>query len=229
MLPCLIFDLDGTLLDTLDDLRSSLNYALQAKGLPLRTREQVREDVGNGVRVLIERSIAHPTPSAVDELLAIFRPHYAQHASDTTAPYPGILPMLRQVSLRGYRSAIVSNKPDAQVKALHQRFFPRLILTAIGEQLPAVRRKPAPDMVILALQRLQAAPCDAIYIGDSEVDLQTAQNAHIPCISCAWGFRGKALLQSAGARTIIEQPEQLIPLIEAWSTSGCEQPQQLHL
>lgn len=217
MLPCLVFDLDGTLLDTLDDLRCSLNHALETLGLPLRTKEQVRHDVGDGVRTLIERSIERPDSQLVDELLARFRPHYAQHALDTTAPYPGILDMLRQAHGQGHRAAIVSNKPDQQVRALHQRFFPTLIQTAIGEQMPAVRRKPAPDMVHIALQRLHTTPDNALYIGDSEVDLQTAQNAGMDCIACAWGFRGERLLRKAGAQDIIQQPAELLERLNAWN------------
>ena len=208
-LEALIFDLDGTLLDTLADLRAALNHALNAKGLPLRTLEQVRHDVGNGVRVLIERSVEGASPQLIDELFDIFRPYYAQHASDHTAPYEGILPMLEEVRKRGLRSAIVSNKPDAQVRLLHQRFFDRLIDTAIGEQQPLVRRKPAPDMVNMALRRLGVDRAQAVYVGDSEVDVQTALAAHLPCIACAWGFRGRQLLELAGAHPIIDSPCQL--------------------
>lgn len=209
----LIFDLDGTLLYTLADLRASLNYALAAKGLPLRSLEQVRGDVGNGVRVLIERSLEAPEQGLVDELLHIFRPHYAQHALDHTEPYDGIMDMLRECRQRGYRSAIVSNKPDAQVKALHQRFFPSLIDIAVGEQLPEVPRKPAPDMVFLALRSLGVSVKEALYVGDSEVDLATAQNAGLPCIGCAWGFRGRERLQEAGCAVIIDPPMQLFEVL----------------
>ena len=208
-LEAIIFDLDGTLLDTLADLRAALNHALNAKGLPLRTLEQVRHDVGNGVRVLIERSVEGASPQLIDELFDIFRPYYAQHASDHTAPYEGILPMLEEVRKRGLRSAIVSNKPDAQVRLLHQRFFAQLIDTAIGEQQPLVRRKPAPDMVNMALRRLGVDRAQAVYVGDSEVDVQTALAAHLPCIACAWGFRGRQLLEQAGANPIIDSPCQL--------------------
>ena len=209
-LAALIFDLDGTLLDTLADLRAALNHALAAKGLPLRTMDQVRHDVGNGVRVLIERSVEGASSQLIDELLGIFRPYYARHASDHTAPYEGILPMLEEVRKRGLRSAIVSNKPDAQVRLLHQRFFPHLIDTAIGEQQPLVRRKPAPDMVLLALRQLGVSPAESIYVGDSEVDVLTAAHAALPCIGCAWGFRGRQSLQRAECHTIIDHPMQLL-------------------
>ena len=209
-LAAIIFDLDGTLLDTLADLRAALNHALNAKGLPLRTIDQVRHDVGNGVRVLIERSVEGASPELIDELFDIFRPYYAQHASDHTAPYEGILPMLEEVKKQGIRSAIVSNKPDAQVRFLHQRFFAQLIDTAIGEQQPLVRRKPAPDMVNMALRRLGVDRSQAVYVGDSEVDVQTACAARIPCIACTWGFRGRRLLEQAGADILIDSPAQLI-------------------
>lgn len=205
----ILFDLDGTLLNTLSDLRNSLNYALAAHHLPTRTLSQVRHDVGNGVRVLVERSITDAPDELVDSVLSTFRPYYAQHALDTTLPYPGILDMLSRLRSRGTQTAIVSNKPDAQVRALHERFFPDLIDTAIGEQQPLVQRKPAPDMVNIAMLRLHALPAKTVYVGDSEVDLQTAANARIPCIACTWGFRTRGKLLHAGATTLIDSPEQL--------------------
>ena len=204
-----IFDLDGTLLDTLQDLKASTNHALRSYGLPERTTEEVRQFVGNGVRKLIERAVPENTPQEVLEaVFADFRKHYMDHCLDATAPYPGIIDMLRRLKAQGKRMAIVSNKLDPAVKELNERFFKEYIDLAVGES-DTVRRKPAPDMVNTILQTLGITKEEMVYVGDSEVDLQTARNAGVGCISVLWGFRDKEILIANGATTFAKTPEEI--------------------
>ena len=190
----IIFDLDGTLLDTLDDLWASTNYALEQCGYPTRTREEVRRFVGNGVKNLILRAVPEGTSEdASDACLTIFREHYKEHLNDHTGPYAGIMELLQTLRADGCRIGVVSNKFDAAVKLLCAEYFGELIDAAIGES-PAAAKKPAPDTVFLALKELNASADTAVYIGDSEVDIQTAANASLPCISVTWGFRSRELL-----------------------------------
>lgn len=214
---CLIFDLDGTLLNTLTDLCNSTNYALHEFGMPERTLEEVRCFVGNGVAVLIQRAVPTETDeSTTQQVLQVFRQHYLLHSFDTTNPYNGILDMLAECRCRGFRTAIVSNKLDAAVQQLAQHFFPNLIDAAVGEQQPLVRRKPYPDMVNLALERLHCSPVEAIYIGDSETDILTARNAGLPCLSVTWGFRTRAELLKAGASILIDSPEEVLRYVSQY-------------
>ena len=204
-----IFDLDGTLLDTLQDLKASTNHALRSHGLPERTTEEVRQFVGNGVRKLIERAVPENTPQEVLEaVFADFRKHYMDHCLDATAPYPGIIDMLRRLKAQGKRMAIVSNKLDPAVKELNERFFKEYIDLAVGES-DTVRRKPAPDMVNTILQTLGITKEEMVYVGDSEVDLQTARNAGVRCISVLWGFRDKEILIANGATNFAKTPEEI--------------------
>ena len=204
-----IFDLDGTLLDSLTDLYLSCNYALKAFGMPERTLDEVRCFVGNGVRKLMERAVpggaGHPQ---FDETYALFRQHYMQHNLDHTCPYPGILDMLRQLKANGCGMAIVSNKFYAATQELARHFFPDTIEVAIGER-ETIRKKPAPDTVLEALRQLDAPKEGAVYIGDSDVDVMTAFNSHIPCISVLWGFRDRDFLVAHGANTFITSPGEL--------------------
>ncbi len=207
-----IFDLDGTLLDTLDDLAASVNYALRQFGLPEHTVEAVRMMVGNGVRLLMERAIpggaAHPQFEAV---FAAFRQHYMQHSLDATRPYDGIIPMLEALKRRGCRTAVVSNKFDAATKDLCHHFFADLIEVAIGEhEAQGIRKKPAPDTVNEALRQLGVDRSEAVYVGDSDVDVATAKNSGIPCISVLWGFRDEDFLSAHGATTFIRRPAELL-------------------
>lgn len=222
----LIFDLDGTLLDTLEDLWASVNHALALYSLPLRSKCEVRSFLGNGARVLIHRSLAAPngacslsdnsheenfvSPELEEKVFAAFRQYYFQHNQDLTRPYPGIMEMLRQCKERGYKTAIVSNKPDAAVQQLHQRFFADVIDVAFGERQPAIRRKPAPDMVLLAIETLQATKDQTLYVGDSEVDIATARNAGLPCVCVDWGFRDRHFLEEQGATRIIHLPNEIV-------------------
>lgn len=204
-----IFDLDGTLLDTLNDLHASCNYALRTHGMPERSLEEVRQFVGNGVKKLMERAIPNGLENPLfEETLQTFRQHYLLHNLDTTLPYPGIMEMLQQLKAQGKRIAVVSNKFYAATQDLCKHFFGDTIQVAIGER-EDIKKKPAPDTVLEALRQLQVTRQDAVYVGDSEVDVETARNSGIPCISVLWGFRSKSFLLSHGATTFIETPSEL--------------------
>lgn len=206
----IIFDLDGTILDTLADLAAAVNHALGKNGLPERTLPEVRSFVGNGIRRLIERSVPEGTDKrATDTVLADFSAYYAIHCADATASYPGVRGVLTQLKARGYRTAVVSNKIDSAVQMLVPHYFGGDFDFAVGEK-PGVRAKPAPDAVFAALQALGVKKEDAVFVGDSEVDLETAQNAGIPCISVTWGFKDRDFLLAHGAKTLIDRPEELL-------------------
>lgn len=211
-----IFDLDGTLLDTLRDLAASVNYAMEQCHYPTHTIDEVCSMVGNGVATLIKRAV----PSGTSEedtarALDFFRKHYMKHSEDTTRPYDGILELLSSLKAKGKRIAVVSNKFDAATKALCDKYFPNLIDIALGEnEAEGIRKKPAPDMVFKAMKQLNASPEECVYIGDSDVDLQTAKNSGIPCISVLWGFRTKEFLQTHGATMFVEKPEEIARLNE---------------
>lgn len=218
-----VFDLDGTLLDTLHDLASSVNYALRLYGLPEHSTDDVRRFVGNGVRLLMERAVPggarHPQ---FEEVFAAFRRYYMEHSLDTTRPYDGIPEMLSALKARGCRLAVVSNKMMAATQELVRHFFPQ-IEVAIGEhEAEGIRKKPAPDTVVEALWQLNAiSPLSAdqrrsphdfhdsnavVYVGDSDVDIETARNSGLPCISVLWGFRDRDFLVAHGATTFAEHP-----------------------
>lgn len=205
-----IFDLDGTLLSTLDDLANSCNYALRINGMAERTIEEVRMFVGNGVRKLMERAIPDGDANPLfDKAYADFRQHYMQHNLDTTQPYPGVMDMLAELKRRGKKIAVVSNKFYAATQELCQHFFGSLVDVAIGER-ENIRKKPAPDTVNEALRQLGAKREGAVYIGDSDVDVMTAHNSGMPCISVLWGFRDKEFLLQHGAKTFVSSPSQIL-------------------
>ena len=209
-----IFDLDGTLLDTLGDLAASVNYALRTHGMPEHSVDDVRRFVGNGVRKLMERAVPDGADNPrFDAAFATFRQHYMAHSLDTTRPYEGIPEALEALKARGCHLAVVSNKMMAATQALCHHFFPDTIEVAIGEDEAAgIRRKPAPDTVFAALKALGVGKEDAAYVGDSDVDIQTARNAGLPCISVLWGFRDRDFLISHGAQTFITHPAELLTI-----------------
>lgn len=206
-----IFDLDGTLLDTLDDLASAVNYALRTYGMPEHSRDAIRRFVGNGVRMLMIRAVPDGEQNPkFEEVFETFRKYYMQHSLDTTRPYDGIPEMLAALRQRGCRLAVVSNKFDAATKELCKHFFPNTIEVAVGEhEAEGIRKKPAPDTVIEALSQLGVSSKNAVYVGDSDVDLETARNAALPCISVLWGFRDRDFLLAHGATTFITSPKEL--------------------
>ncbi len=205
-----IFDLDGTLLNTLDDLASSCNYALRTNGFPERTVDEVRQFVGNGVKKLMERAIPGGLENPLFErVFADFRQHYLEHGLDTTRPYPGVMDMLERLHRDGRKIAVVSNKFYAATNDLCRHFFAKYISVAIGER-EDVRKKPAPDTVLEALRQLHSDKSGAVYIGDSDVDVMTAKNCGIPCISVLWGFRDKDFLLAHGASCFVKSPEEIL-------------------
>lgn len=206
-----IFDLDGTLLNTLEDLTNAVNHALRESGYPERTLDEVCRFVGNGVGKLIRRALpasADGDEEAYRETLQAFKSYYAAHNNDTTAPYDGVEALLERLNAAGVRQAIVSNKNDPNVKALAQSYFSRWIGLAVGEQ-EGVRRKPAPDTVLTVMQAWDCKPQSVLYVGDSDVDVETAQNAGVDCAAVCWGFRTEEELRAAGAHFLFHSPGEL--------------------
>lgn len=205
----ILLDLDGTLLDTLDDLMDAVNYALRQFGYPERGREEIRRFVGNGAARLIQLAVPHDAPW--EPVYACFQEYYPAHCQLKTAPYPGILEALAELAV-DYPLAVVSNKPDPATKILCADFFPGIY--AIG-QSAACPRKPAPDMVFQAMHVIGVTDC--IYVGDSEVDVQTAANAGVPCLSVLWGFRTEEEIRKCGGEqfctSVAELPEMLRVMI----------------
>lgn len=192
-----VFDLDGTLLDTLDDLVESVNYALEKHGLSLCTKQEVRSFLGNGIRFLMEKAVGERIASNEERFLPVFqsfRAHYVDHCLDATRPYEGIVEMLRALKEKGFKLAIVSNKLQPAVTELNERFFRDVISVAIGESAD-VRRKPFPDSVLKAMGELRSTCEQTVYVGDSEVDIETAKAVGIPCLSVLWGFRDEDFLR----------------------------------
>ena len=212
-----IFDLDGTLLDTLQDLANSVNYALSRHGMPTHSIDAIRGFVGNGVKLLMERAIPGGAQNAeFDAVFADFREHYMQHSLDNTRPYDGIPELLQALKARGCQLAVVSNKMMAATQELIAHFFPEVDV-AIGEhEAQGIRKKPAPDTVFEALRQLgfaaegSSAPPAAVYVGDSDVDIETARNSGLPCISVLWGFRDKEFLLAHGATTFVTHPQEIL-------------------
>ena len=209
----IIFDLDGTLLNTLDDLAASVNYAMRSCGFPERGIDEVRRFIGNGVHTLIKR--AAPDGISEEQYWAAydaFEDYYREHNRDKTAAYPGITELLRELKDKGYKLAIVSNKIDFAVKALREEFFADTIDVAVGDS-EDIENKPAPDMVYIAMKELDADLKDCVYVGDTDVDLQTAANSKMPCISVSWGFRSRAELEGYGAEMIADSPKDILKFV----------------
>lgn len=213
----ILFDLDGTLLDTLADLQQAVNHALSCYGYLGKGLEEVRRSVGNGVAKLIERVLPEGRENpCFEDCLEKFREYYSDHMQDLTQPYPDIPELLVELREHGYRLGIVSNKFDAAVKELGHNYFEDIIEVAIGES-PEVRKKPAPDCVFEAIRILGSHKESVIFVGDSDVDVETAHNAGLPCVGVTWGFRDRNTLKDAGADYIIEKPMELLTLLEEWS------------
>lgn len=211
----IIFDLDGTLLNTLDDLTDSVNYVLSLYGFPNRKITEIKSFVGNGVGRLIELCVSDGINNPkYEKCLADFRDHYSTNIQNKTDAYQGINELLKQLVKENYKIAIVSNKFDAAVKKLNQVYFGEYIKVAIGES-ENVSRKPAPDTVFKALEELGSSADRAVYVGDSEVDVKTAENSGIVCIGVTWGFRDREVLENEGADYIIDRPEELLKVIDS--------------
>ncbi len=210
---CVIWDMDGTLLNTLEDLSDSTNASLQAFNLPTITIDDTRHYVGNGIRKLIERAVPSGTSAELtDKVFDFFREYYANHCEIKTKPYEGVTDLLEKLHNEGYTEAIVSNKIDSAVKELSEKYFSNVISIAVGEK-EGIRKKPEPDAVYSVLNEFNIEKKDAIYIGDSEVDIQTAQNSGLSCISVAWGFRSTEELIQNGATNIVKNCDELYSLL----------------
>lgn len=214
MYKLLIFDLDGTILNTLEDLADSTNYALSKHHFPERTIEEVRRFVGNGIGKLIERAVPDGTnPEVTQRVLEDFKVHYGVHCADKTKPYDGIPELIGKLREQGYKTAVVSNKADFAVQQLCEDYFPGLFDFVVGER-EGIRRKPAPDSVLEVLEKLHVKKRDALYIGDSEVDIKTADNAGVGRVSVEWGFRTKEELLLQGAKMIAKTPEEILSFLD---------------
>ena len=210
-----LFDLDGTLLDTLEDLTNAVNFALRESGYPERTLNEVRSFVGNGVGMLVRRALpagAECDEEACAEVLQAFKSRYAAHNGDLTVPYPGIMDMLEALARAGVKTAIVSNKNDPNVQALTGAFFGGRIDLAVGER-EGVRPKPCPDAPLQVLKQFGLRPEEALYVGDSDVDAETASNAGMPFAAVTWGFQSRERLVKAGAKTLVDTPQALLNVI----------------
>ena len=209
-----VFDLDGTLLDTLGDLRDSVNFALEKNNLPNRTTEEIRSFVGNGIRLLIERSVPESTSIEItDKCFSDFKEYYKDHSAILTKAYDGIIDLLKELKSKGVKIAVVSNKADFAVKTLMEDYFSGLYDCAYGERA-GVPRKPAPDGVFAAINEMGADVKDTVYIGDSEVDVVTSKNANLPCIAVTWGFRDKKVLESLSPEYIVDSTSDILRIIE---------------
>lgn len=209
-----IFDLDGTLLDTLDDLTDSMNVILEQFSYPCHTREAICSFVGNGIHRLVELAVPEGTDQEqIEAVFVAFKEYYGAHCLEKTAPYKGIMELLTALKEGGYKVGIVSNKADAPVKTLAKYFFDGYVSTAIGER-PMVRKKPAKDTVVEAMKELGSMGETCVYVGDSDVDIQTAKNAEIDCISVTWGFRTKEFLKECGGTVFAEKPMEILPIIK---------------
>ena len=216
MKTAILFDLDGTLLDTLQDLTDAVNYTLRFYNCPERTDREVRSYVGNGVEVLMRLALpGKDTDPAIEPVVETYRAYYNAHAKDKTCPYAGILDALQQVA-KEYPVAVVSNKPDAATKELCREFFGADIF-ALG-QTDDCPRKPAPDMLYKAMQAIGVEKC--IYVGDSEVDVLTAKNANVPCLSVLWGFRDQDYLAQEGATRFCDDPTKLYATLKEMIENG---------
>lgn len=209
-----IFDLDGTLLDTLGDLAASVNFAMRTHNMPEHTIDEIRCFVGNGVRMLMIRAVPDGEQNPQFEAaFSTFREHYLVHSLDTTQPYEGIPELLAALKAQGKHLAVVSNKFYAATQELCRHFFPDTIEVAIGEhEEEGIRKKPAPDTVVEALRQLGVSGKHAVYVGDSDVDIATARNSGLPCISVLWGFRDKDFLIQNGATTFVVAPKDILQI-----------------
>ena len=214
MLNTVVFDLDGTLLDTLGDLAGSVNYALRKHGLRECSLQEVRSFLGNGIVRLMQNAVKNAVEGvAFEEVFQTFRSHYLEHCLDTTQPYPGILPMMEKLRESGVKIAIVSKKLHPAVQELNRRFVADLVTSAVGES-ETVRRKPHPDGVLKALEELGSRPEEAVYVGDSEVDWETARQAGLRCVLVLWGFRDEDFLRGLpGVQAYLKSPDDLLRVV----------------
>ena len=205
----ILFDMDGTLMNTLEDMADSVNAILRQLGHAERSLDEVRDFVGNGAEMLVRRAMPDGSSEAeIAQALGLYQPYYAAHCQEKTRAYDGILPLLEELHRAGKQIAVVSNKPEGALRTLCDEYFAGLVKVVSGD-MPGRRRKPWPDMVDAALEKMSADRNDAVYVGDSEVDVQTGKNAGLPVIGVSWGFRGREKLIASGAETIVDSIEEL--------------------
>ena len=210
-----IFDLDGTLLNTLGDLRAATNHALEVRGLPPHSMEEIRQFIGNGIRLLICRAMPEGTPDAeIDAALDDFKAYYAAHIHDRTVPYDGIPQLLTALRKRGVKVAVLSNKIDSASQQLIEYFFPGKTDVVFGEHV-GVPRKPDPTSCRMVMQQLGVQPEQVLYVGDSGTDMQTAKNAGLYAVGVTWGFRSKEVLLEYGADILVHRPEQILQILDS--------------
>lgn len=210
-----IFDLDGTLLNTLGDLRAATNHALEVRGLPPHSMEEIRQFIGNGIRLLIRRAMPEGTPEAeIDAALDDFKAYYAAHIHDRTVPYDGIPQLLTALRKRGIKVAVLSNKIDSASQQLIEYFFPGKTDVVFGEHV-GVPRKPDPTSCRMVMQQLGVQPEQVLYVGDSGTDMQTAKNAGLYAVGVTWGFRSKEVLLKCGADVLVHRPEQILQILDS--------------
>lgn len=210
-----IFDLDGTLLNTLGDLRAATNHALEVRGLPPHSMEEIRQFIGNGIRLLICRAMPEGTTEAeIDAALDDFKAYYAAHIHDRTVPYDGIPQLLTALRKRGIQVAVLSNKIDSASQQLIEYFFPGKTDVVFGEHV-GVPRKPDPTSCRMVMQQLGVQPEQVLYVGDSGTDMQTAKNAGLYAVGVTWGFRSKEVLLKYGADVLVHQPEQILQILDS--------------
>ena len=209
----IFFDLDGTVVDSLQDIVDAVNHTMRHFHLPEHTPEALKPHLGWGVGHLMRSILPDHTDAQVEEVLDHYRPYYARHAGDKTRPFPGVLPMMARLKADGLALGILSNKPDAAVQPITERWFADLVCLSVGER-EGVRRKPEPDMVVSAAEQLGIPLGRCLYVGDSEVDVDTARNTGIDCVCVTWGFRTREQLVQAGAEHIIDAPEELTAFVE---------------
>ena len=206
-----VFDLDGTLLDTIEDLWAAVNAALEAYGLPLRSLDEVRAFVGNGIKNLMQRAIGREDFPDFNGVFETFKRYYGEHCADRTKPYAGIKELLQELKARGVHTAVLSNKADFATKMLAEQYFSGLLEEAAGENEAAgIRKKPAPDALFAMMERMGVTAAETVYVGDSEVDIQTAKNAGVDCISVTWGFRSRELLIENGGTVLLDTPLEIL-------------------
>ncbi len=209
----IIFDLDGTILDTLEDLKNSVNHALSSNNLPERSLAEVRSFVGHGIRLLMELSVPVDTDSALlDKCFDSFRVHYKENSANNTKPYEGVAELLNQLKSKGYKLAVVSNKADFAVNTLCKKYFPQLLDCAFGER-EGIKRKPCPDAVNEVVKLLMVEKDNCFYVGDSDVDVKTAHNSGIKCIACTWGFRDRSVLEKENPEYIIDNVNEILKIV----------------
>ena len=215
MYEIIVFDLDGTLLDTLQDLADAVNFSLAKNDRKKRTLAEVKSFVGNGVRNLMQKALGEEHIDILDKAVTDFFEYYSVHSADKTKPYEGMIPLLAELQKRNIKTALLSNKPDKATKQLAERFFEGLFTEVMGEnESLGIRKKPAPDALFALLERQGIKKENALYVGDSEVDIQTAKNAGVSCVSVTWGFKDREFLLQNGATLLVDKAMDMLKVIE---------------